>query len=459
MRRVVCREFGPPDGLVLAEAPDPEPGPGQVLVGVRAAGVSFVDGLMAGGLYQVKPPLPFTPGLTAAGEVLGTGDGVPGLPRGSRVVGCWFGLGGYATHWLLPASTVVRLPDSVTFQVAATAVESYATMLFALTRRTVVRAGEWVLVLGAGGGIGLAAVDVAVSLGARVIAAASSPAKRAAAVSAGAQAAVDYQAEDLRARVREITGAGADLVVNPVGDRFAEPALRSLRGSGRYLVLGFAGGAIPRLPLNRVLLENRTVVGVDWGAWSRQDPAGNQVLIAGLLDRVAAGTLHPVAPATYPLERAAEALSALAGRQVTGKLALLPLHVQAPVDRVHLARYVPRLGVGRELDDPGDLGRLAEPAGRNTVDDLVHGGGRHGGRHVRGDEPGRDRVDRDPLGRRLQGQAHRQAEHAGLGGGVVGLPEPPGGADDGGDVDDTAVSAVQHVLQVPRGTGRTRRTG
>jgi NADPH:quinone reductase len=337
MRRVVCREFGPPDGLVLEEAPDPEPGPGQVLVGACAAGVSFVDGLMVGGLYQIKPPLPFTPGLTAAGEVLGAGNGVLGLPRGSRVVGCWFGLGGYATHRVLPASAVVPLPDSVACEVAATAVESYATMLFALTRRTALRPGEWVLVLGAGGGIGLAAVDVAASLGARVIAAASSPAKRAAAVSAGAQATIDYQAEDLRARVREITGTGADLVVDPVGDRFAEPALRSLRGSGRYLVLGFAGGSIPRLPLNRVLLENRTVVGVDWGAWSRQDPAGNQALIAGLLDRAATGTLHPVAPATWPLERAAEALNALAGRQVTGKLALLPLPVQAPVDRAGLA--------------------------------------------------------------------------------------------------------------------------
>jgi NADPH2:quinone reductase len=282
MRRVVCREFGQPDELVLEEAPDPEPGPGQVLVGVRAAGVSFVDGLMVGGLYQIKPPLPFTPGLTAAGVVLGAGDGVLGLPRGSRVAACWFGLGGYATHRVLPASAVVRLPDSVTFQVAATAAESYATMLFALTRRTAVRPGEWVLVLGAGGGIGLAAVDVAASLGAQVIAAASSPAKRAAAVNAGAQATVDYQAEDLRARVREITGTGADLVVDPVGDRFAEPALRSLRGSGRYLVLGFAGGSIPRLPLNRILLENRTVIGVDWGARSRQDPAGNQAMMAGL---------------------------------------------------------------------------------------------------------------------------------------------------------------------------------
>jgi NADPH2:quinone reductase len=324
VRRVVCREFGPPGRLVVEEAPDPQPGPDEVLIGVRAAGVSFVDGLIVAGLYQVKPPLPFTPGLVVAGEVAGAGEGVSSLPAGSRVVGCWMGLGGYATHRLLPAEAVVPLPEAVSFEVAATAVDSYTTMLFALTRRTSVRPGEWVLVLAAGGGIGLAAVDVASSLGARVIAAASSRAKRAASVAAGAQATVDYQTEDLKARVREITGTGADLVVDPVGGQYAEPALRSLRANGRYLVVGFAGGAIPRLPLNRILLGNRTVIGVDWGAWADQDPAGNQALIADLLQHVAAGSLHPVAPRTYPLERAAEALGELGGRRVTGKLALLP---------------------------------------------------------------------------------------------------------------------------------------
>ena len=324
MRQVVCHEYGPPDRLVLEEVPDPQPGPGEVLIGVRAAGVSFVDGLIVSGRYQVKPPLPFTPGLVVAGDVLAAADGVTGLPRGSRVTGCSFSFGGYASHRVLPAGSVAALPDGVSYEVAATAVESYSTMLFALTRRAALRPGEWALVLGAGGGIGLAAVDVACSLGARVIAAASSPAKLAAATSAGAQAVIDYQAEDLKARVREISGAGADMVVDPVGDRLAEPALRSLRGFGRYLVIGFAGGSIPRLPLNRVLLENRSVIGIDWGAWSRSDPEGNQALTSDLLARVAAGELHPVAPATFPLERAAEALSGLAARRVTGKIALLP---------------------------------------------------------------------------------------------------------------------------------------
>ncbi len=324
MRRIVCREFGPPEHLRLEVVPDPKPGPGEVLVKVHAAGVSFVDGLIVGGMYQLKPSLPFTPGLVGAGEVLTAGAGVPDLAAHRRVVGSNFAMGGYASHWILPAEAVVPLPGAVTYEVAATAVESYATMLFALTRRTAVANGEWILVLGAGGGIGLAAVDVASTLGANVIAAASSPAKRTAALSAGAQAAIDYETEDLKARVREITGSGADLVIDPVGEPFAEPALRSLRAFGRYLVIGFTGGSIPRLPLNRVLLENRTIVGVDWGAWSRQDPAGNQRLIADVLGRVAAGALHPVAPRTYPLERTAEALNALAKRQITGKLALLP---------------------------------------------------------------------------------------------------------------------------------------
>ena len=182
MRRIVCREFGPPDCLTMEEGPDPQPGPGEAVIGIRAAGVSFVDGIIVAGSYQMKPPLPFTPGLVAAGEVLSVGDDVSGLVRGSRVVACSLGLGGYTSHLVLPSLAVVQLPEAVAYEVAATAVESYATILFALTRRTAVQPGEWVLVLGSGGGIGLAAVDVATALGARVIAAASSQAKRAAAI-------------------------------------------------------------------------------------------------------------------------------------------------------------------------------------------------------------------------------------------------------------------------------------
>ena len=321
MRRIVCREFGPPDRLVLEEAPDPQPGPGQALVRVRAAGVSFVDGLIVAGLYQMKPPLPFTPGLAVAGEVAGTGDGVSGLPAGTRVVGSSFGLGGYATHQLLPAEAAVPLPDAVTFEVAATAAESYATMLFALTRRTELRPGEWVLVLGAGGGIGLAAVDVARSLGARVIAAASSPAKRAAAMAAGAQAAVDYVTEDLRARVREITGAGADLVVDPVGDSWAEPALRAIRWGGRFVSVGYAGGDIPRIPLNIVLLKNITVRGLELRTWTERLPEETARARQALTGLVARG-MRPAVSEVHELEDAGTALRRVADRIPTGKVVI-----------------------------------------------------------------------------------------------------------------------------------------
>jgi NADPH2:quinone reductase len=324
MLRIACQEFGSPELLMPEEASDPQPGSGQTVISVRAAGVSFVDGLMIRGLYQMKPPLPFTPGIVAAGDVIGVGNNVSHLLLGSRVVGCSFDLGGYASRRVLPANAVVPVPEAVTYEVAATAVESYAASLFALTKRVALHPNEWVLVLGAGGGIGLAAVDVAASLGAHVIAAASSPAKRTAALDAGAEVAIDYETEDLKSRVRDITGSGTDVVVDPVGDPFAEPALRSLRGFGRYLVLGFAGGAIPKLPINRVLLENRAIIGVDWGAWSIQNPDANGSLITELLDGAATGSLRPRAPTAFPLDRAAQALNELAQRRITGKLALLP---------------------------------------------------------------------------------------------------------------------------------------
>jgi NADPH2:quinone reductase len=324
VRRVMCHQYGPASGLVVEEAADPHAGPGEVVVAVRAAGVSFVDGLIVGGAYQVKPPLPFTPGLTVAGDVVEIGEGASGVAVGDRVAATTMALGGYASHRVLPTAALNRMPDGVGYDVAATAVESYATMVFALTRRTTVTPGEWMVVLGAGGGIGLAAIDVGRSLGARVIAAAASEPKRAAAFEAGAEVAIDYGSEDLKARVREITGGGADLAVDPVGDRYAEPALRSLRPFGRYLVIGFAGGSIPRLPANLVLLENRTVVGIDWGAWARRDPVGNLALVDEVFAGIAAGRFHPPVPTAFPLEKVAEALDLLAGRRVTGKLVLTP---------------------------------------------------------------------------------------------------------------------------------------
>ena len=325
MRRVVCHAFAPLDRLVVEESPDPEPGPGEVVVVIEAAGANFVDALLVQGLYQIKPPLPFTPGMEVAGVVGATGDGVTRVAVGDRVLATSFS-GGYATHAVLPEAGMVPVPAGLSAGQAAGLVQSYATMLFALTRRTTVATGEWVAVLGAGGGIGLATVDLAKALGARVVACASSADKLAAATAAGADATVAYDDDgvDLKAAIREATGGGADVLVDPVGGPRAEAALRALGWMGRYIVIGFAAGEIPRLPLNQVLLNNRTVIGVDWGAWTFRDPAGNAALLADLLTMVEAGSLRPVEPTAVPLDRAAEALADLQGRRVAGKVVLVP---------------------------------------------------------------------------------------------------------------------------------------
>jgi NADPH2:quinone reductase len=322
MRRLVCRAYGPVEQLIIEDAPEPHPRPGEVVVAVRAAGVNFVDALLVQGLYQIKPPLPFTPGGEIAGEVVELGAEVSGLTRGDRVVvSC--GLGGFVERLSVPVEMARRLPAGLSFERAAGLVQSYATALFALTRRATVRADDWVLVLGAGGGVGLAAVDVARHLGARVVAAASTADKLAAATALGAHAGVNYTAEDLKSRVREITG-GVHVVVDPVGGPYADPALRTLRGFGQYLIIGFAAGAIPALRANLVLLTNRSAVGVDWGAWSVQHPEENRALVDEVLALAGSGALHPHDPVVYPLERAADALTALHSRRLTGKAVLRP---------------------------------------------------------------------------------------------------------------------------------------
>ena len=323
MRRLVCRAYGPVDQLTIEDVPEPEPRPGEVVVAVRAAGVNFVDALLVQGLYQIKPPLPFTPGGEIAGDVVEVGAQVSGIARGERVVvSC--GLGGFVERLAVPAELARRLPAELSFERAAALVQSYATALFALTRRATVRPDDWVLVLGAGGGVGLAAVDVARHLGARVVAAASSADKLAAATALGAHASVNYESEDLKSRVRAITGGGVQVVVDPVGGSYADAALRTLRGFGQYLIVGFAGGTIPSLRANLVLLGNRSAVGVDWGAWSMQHPDENRALVDEVLALAGSGALHPRDPVVYPLERAADALAALHSRRLTGKAVLRP---------------------------------------------------------------------------------------------------------------------------------------
>lgn len=325
MRKVVCRELGPLERLIIEEAPDLAPEAGQVIIDVEAAGANFVDALLVQGLYQIKPPTPFTPGMEVAGRISAVGEGVEGLAVGDRVLAATL-VGAFASQVAMPAGSVIPAPDRLTSGQAATLVQSYATMLFALTRRTHLAEGEWVAVLGGGGGIGLAATDVAVALGARVVACASTEAKRDAALAAGAEAVIAYDdpTVDLKAAIREVTGGGADVLIDPVGGDRAEPALRALRWMGRYVVIGFATGTIPTIPLNQVLLNNRTVVGIDWGAWTFRDQAGNAELVRELVAMVADGRLTPVEPTAHPLDEVATALAELQGRQVTGKVVLVP---------------------------------------------------------------------------------------------------------------------------------------
>lgn len=323
VKAVVCTELGSLDHVGIEERPPPEPGPGLVVVDVRAAGVNYVDGLLCQGRYQMKPPVPFYPGGEFAGVVRSVGEGVARLNVGDRVM-AMTGFGAFAEQVAVPASSVDAMPSSMSFAQAATFIQSYSTAWFTLTRRTSVADNEWVLVLGAGGGIGLAAVDVGVALGAKVIAAASSEEKLTAAKAMGAHATVDYENEDLKARAREMTGGGVDMVVDPVGGRHSEPALRATKTFGRFCVVGFASGSIASLPLNQVLLNNRTVIGVDWGAWAVRNPEANGAMVDELVEMVDAGRLHPVEPVERPLSEAAEVMGALLERGVAGKIVLVP---------------------------------------------------------------------------------------------------------------------------------------
>jgi NADPH2:quinone reductase len=294
-----------------------------VVLAVQAAGVNFVDALIVSGKYQVRPSLPFTPGWEVAGTILAVGDAVQGWAAGDHAV-AMVGTGGFAEQVAVAASRLFRVPPHLGLAQAACCIQSYTTMLYAYSRRSILESGQVVLVLGAGGGIGLAATDLAVAMGASVIAAASSPEKLAAATAAGASATIDYEHEDLKTRSRHISAGGVDVVVDPVGGRHAEGALRALRTGGRYLVVGFAGGSIPSLPLNQVLLNNRSVIGVDWGGWASAEPDANRRLVGEMFDMTREGRIHPPEPSLYPLEQVGTALTAMLERGTTGKVALVP---------------------------------------------------------------------------------------------------------------------------------------
>jgi NADPH:quinone reductase len=309
--------------LAIEERDDPTPGPDQVVVAVEAAGVNFVDGLFIAGQYQIKPALPFTPGSEIAGRVAAVGKGVSGFRVGQRVMATT-GLGGFASHVVVAARTLTVLPKGLDAPRAATFTQSFSTCLLALRDRARARPGESVLVLGAGGGIGLAAVAVARALGCRVLGAASSEEKRIAALAAGAEDVMD-SAGSIKDGARQWAGGtGVDIVLDPIGGPAAEQSLRALGDGGRYLVVGFASGSIPAIPLNQVLLRNRSVLGIDWGIWSLHHAEEQLALVHALLAMVSNGAINPVQPRTYPLEEVALALNDLLARQVVGKVALIP---------------------------------------------------------------------------------------------------------------------------------------
>jgi NADPH2:quinone reductase len=322
MRAVVCKALGPFDNVVVEQVDPPVAGSGQVLVSVRAAGVNYVDGLMCQGRYQIKFPTPYVPGGEIAGVVSAVGEEADGgFALGDRVMALT-GFGAFCEEIAIHPASLVKMPDALSFAQGATMIQSYATALYSL-RRAGLQPGETVLALGAGGGIGLAAVDLAVALGARVIAAASSDDKLAAALVAGADATIAYEDEDLKVRAREISGGGVDVVIDPVGGDKSEAALRALRKFGRLCVVGFTSG-IASVPLNQVLLSNRSVIGIDWGAWAASDPIANRALINDLVALVSEDRLHPVAPAEHPLEDATRVMDDLLERRTVGKVVLVP---------------------------------------------------------------------------------------------------------------------------------------
>ena len=323
MKAVLAKAFGPLEQLVLEDLPPKNAGPGEVAITVRACGVNFFDALIVQGKYQSRPPLPFSPGGEVAGVVRGVGAGVSGFADGTRVL-AFTGHGGYAGEVIVDAASVVALPEQVDFVTAAGFPITYATSCHALKDRGQLRSGETLLVLGAAGGVGLAAVEIGKILGARVIACASSDEKLALAREHGADALINYAASDLRERIREVTaGKGVDVVYDPVGGGYAEPALRSLAAGGRYLVIGFASGEIPKIALNLLLLKVVSLVGVFWGAFAKAQPQRNAANLAELFTWYTQGRLRPHVSATFPLERYREALDAVVQRKVVGKVVLV----------------------------------------------------------------------------------------------------------------------------------------
>lgn len=322
MRAVVCSELGPAEKLSLVDLPDPVPGPGEVVLDVRAAALNFPDTLVIEGKYQMKPELPFIPGGEASGVVSAVGEGVAGVPIGAPFISMGL-VGAFAEKWKVPAHSLMPKPDKLSFEEAAAFGLTYGTSYYALKQRAGLQPGETLLVLGAAGGVGSSAVEIGKAMGARVIAAASTDEKLVFAADMGADEGINYTTEDLRGRIKELTGgAGADVVYDPVGGDLSEPALRSTAWNGRFLVIGFAAGPIPEIALNLALLKGLSIVGVFWGSWAGRDPAASMQNFGELFSMVDEGKLHPRVTDVFRLEDYEEAFGSLTGRRARGKVVL-----------------------------------------------------------------------------------------------------------------------------------------
>ena len=324
MKALLCTAYGSTQMLSVQEVPSPKAGPGQVVIDVKASALNFPDALMVQGLYQVKPPLPFSPGAEVAGLIKGVGAGVQGLKAGDRVMG-FPGTGGFAEECVVAAEKIMPLPEDMDFASGAALVLTYGTSLHALQDCGRLQPGETLLVLGAAGGVGAAAVEIGKAMGARVIAAASSEEKLALCRRLGADETIDYATEDLRKRALSLTGEkGVDVVYDPVGGGYTEAALRAVAWRGRLLIVGFAAGEIPKIPLNLALLKERQLIGVYWGDSVRHDPRGHVRNMQQLLAWFAERKIAPVVSEQLPLARAHEAIQRLLDRKVKGKIVILP---------------------------------------------------------------------------------------------------------------------------------------
>ena len=324
MKAVLCKSYGPPESLVIENIDSPIPDKGEIIISVKACGLNFPDTLIIEGKYQFKPDMPFSPGGEVAGVVKEVGEGVRHFKPGDHVMSgtSW---GGFAEEVKARASNVFPLPPGMDFVTAASSMMTYGTSYHALVNRAELKAGETLLVLGAAGGVGTAAIQIGKALGATVIAAASTDEKLAYCKSLGADHTINYSKEDLKERGKELSGGkGIDVIYDPIGDKYAEPALRAIAWKGRYLVVGFAAGEIPKIPLNLPLLKGCQIVGVFWGGFFRNEPNENAKNFMTIIQWFAEGKLTPQIHNQYPLEKVADAMNAMTNKEVMGKIVVVP---------------------------------------------------------------------------------------------------------------------------------------